>query len=70
MNAYSRRAAATVAAAALAVSLSSSAFGSPQERELGRDKGGVVRILKKIQKILGITTHEDLPTPPHPNGPK
>jgi hypothetical protein len=66
MKVYSRRAAATLLAATLSLSSLSLAAAS-QEREIGRDKGDrVIRIVKKLQKFFGITTHEDLPTPPKP----
>lgn len=64
MRFYSRRAAAIVLAVAL--SLPSVVLASPRERERGRDKQEIVRIIKKIQKLLGISTNDDLPLPPPP----
>lgn len=63
MKFHNRVYAAIVLAAAL--SLPSFAFAaSPRER--GGDKGPVVRIVQKIRKFFGITTHEEFPTPPIP----
>lgn len=55
-------------AVAVVLSLPSFAFAaSPRER--GGDKGPVVRIVQKIRKFFGITTHEEFPSPPIP-GPR
>lgn len=64
MRFYSRRAAAIVLAVAL--SLPSVAIASPFEREHPRDRRDIVRIIKKIQKLFGISTNDDLPLPPPP----
>lgn len=54
---------------AVVVSLPSVAFAGPQARDRG-DKGPIVRIVQKVRKFLGITTHSDFPVPPNPNTPK
>jgi hypothetical protein len=56
------------AAVALAVALSLPAFAAPskQDRERSREKSAVVQVIKKIQRLLGISTNEDLPFPPPP----
>jgi hypothetical protein len=57
------------AAVVLAAAVSFPSFAA-QPRERGGEKGPVVRIVQKIRKFFGITTHEDLPVPPHPTNPK
>lgn len=57
-----------VAAAVLAASivLSPMAAASPQG---GRDRDlseKIVRFIKHIQKIFGVSSDNDIPTPPHP----
>jgi ABC-type sugar transport system substrate-binding protein len=48
----------------LAVSVASVAAAAPRDRE---QKGPVItRVVKKLAKIFGITTDDDLPTPPWP----
>jgi hypothetical protein len=59
-----RRAAAV--ALAVALSLPTVAMALPQERERSRDRSEIVRIIKKIQRLLGISTNDDLPLPPFP----
>ena len=51
------------------VSLPSVALAAPQARDRG-EKGPIVRIVQKIRKFFGITTHNDFPVPPNPNYPK
>jgi hypothetical protein len=56
---------------AVAISLPSLALAAQPPRERGGEKGPVVRIVQKIRKFFGITTHDDLPVPPFPaNSPK
>ena len=64
MTSYSRR----LAAVALAFLLSIPVFaGSPaDERGHGADRSGIVRMVEKVKKILGISTNSDLPAPPVP----
>lgn len=57
---------AAVIALALALSLPSVAAPSKQDRERGRDKNEVVRVIKQIQRLFGISTNDDLPLPPPP----
>lgn len=57
---------AAVAALAVALSLPLAAAPSPQ-KERSRDKDEIVRIIKKIQRLIGISTNDDLPLPPPPN---
>lgn len=65
MKSFSRRAAAVVLIAAL--SLPSVALASPlYERDRGRDPNPIIRIIKKIQKIFGVTSNDDVPVPPKP----
>ena len=64
MKVFTRRAAAIVLAAALC--LSTPVFGAPARDGVREKSGPIVRVVKKIQKILGISTHEDLPLPPIP----
>jgi hypothetical protein len=59
----------TAVVLAVAISLPSVALATPQARDRG-DKSPVVRIVAKIRKFFGITTHDDLPLPPPPTNPK
>jgi hypothetical protein len=61
MKSFSRRAAAVVLAAAL--SLPGVAFAAPQKKEPSNRKGQVIRLIKKV---FGISTNDDIPTPPIP----
>jgi hypothetical protein len=56
------------AAVALAVALSLPVFAAPskQDRERSRDKSAVVQVIRKVQRLLGISTNDDLPQPPVP----
>jgi hypothetical protein len=66
MKVYSRRFAAVVLAASLAIA--PIAIASPQGRG-GRDRDfgeKVVRIIKQIQKLFGVSSNDDLPLPPPP----
>ena len=58
------------AALALAVVLSfpTVALAASQGRERDRDRGAIARVIKKIQKIFGVTP-TDLPMPPLPGDP-
>jgi hypothetical protein len=51
---------------AAALSAPSVALAASADRERGRDKSPIVRIVQKIKKAVGIGTHEDLPLPPIP----
>ena len=67
MKLWTRRAAAVMLAAVL--SLPVMAGGTPRDRE-GRDGDRVakiVKVIKKIQRLLGIATNDDLPLPPPPS---
>ena len=57
---------AAVIALAIALSVPSVAAPMREERERGRDRSEIVRIIKKIQKLFGIATNDDLPLPPYP----
>jgi len=56
------------AAVALAVvlSLPTAAFAASQTRELDRSRGPFTKIIKKIQKLVGISTNSEIPSPPLP----
>jgi hypothetical protein len=62
MKFYSRRAAAV--ALAVALSVSTVVTGSPRQAERDRDKS--TRIILLIKKVIGISTNDDMPAPPHP----
>jgi hypothetical protein len=67
MDFHSRRA----AAVALAVALSLPIIVDARPRqEPERDRGVIVSIVKKIKKIIGVTTNDDGPQPPLPIVPK
>jgi len=61
MNPYSRGAAVVVLA--LALLLSPLASARPVDRD---SSSGIVRIVKKIQRLFGIATNDDMPQPPIP----
>ena len=64
MTSYSRRA--TAVALAFVLSIPVFAGSPPDERGRGSNRGGVVRVVEKIKKALGISTTSDYPTPPIP----
>lgn len=65
MKSTLRRAAAVVLAAALISP--HVAVAAPQARDRDHDKSGrIVIVIKKIQKLFGISTNDDLPQPPIP----
>jgi hypothetical protein len=56
-----------VAAAVLAAVVSFPSFAyAAQPRERGAEKNPIVRLVQKVRKVLGITTHNDFPVPPVP----
>lgn len=64
MKSHYRFFAVTVLAAALALpSLALAAL----PREPAREKSPIIQTLQKIRKFLGISTHNDYPTPPVPD---
>ncbi len=67
MKFYSRRTAAIVLAVALALPTAVSA--RPQERDhIGRYRQ-IVDVIKKIQKLFGVSANDDIPIPPVPTPP-
>ena len=60
-----RTRAARVLVAALLSLLVVAASAQPRERDRGVPPG-ISKILKKIQKALGITLHDEQPLPPRP----
>lgn len=69
MKFLTRRTAALVLAVVL--SLPTVVLAAPQGRERDRESGPIVRVIKKIQKFLGVTTNDDglqvpIPGPPKP----
>lgn len=70
MKFYSRRTAAVVLAVALAIPTAASA--QPQERDHTRRQqqiANVTSFIKKIQKLFGVSTNDDIPIPPVPTPP-
>lgn len=66
MKFHSRRAAAVVLAVAISLSLPITVAASPQKREGASTRNEIVRIIKKIQRMVGIAVNDDLPLPPPP----
>ena len=65
MKSYKHRA--VVAALAIALSVPPVAAAFPRQPEHGRDEiTPIVHVIRKIQKLFGISTNEDLPQPPLP----
>jgi hypothetical protein len=65
MKSFRMRAAAI--ALAVFVSFAVVAEPAPRDRDRARENGGVVRVIKKIKRVLGIVTNDDLPLPPFPD---
>lgn len=55
----------TALAVVVALSMPPAALAA-QNREQGRDKSPVAKIVAKIKKFVGIGTHDDIPLPPIP----
>lgn len=68
MNSYLRRT--TVVVLAVALSLPVFAAASPDTLRRDRDQiDRIVRVIKKIQRIFGVSKNDDLPQPPVPTPP-
>ena len=65
MKSHLRRIAAIVIVVALSLPTVALA-ASHDDRDRGRGTDPIVRIIKKIQKLLGIGSNDDIPTPPKP----
>lgn len=61
---FLRRTAAVVLAVAL--SLPTVALAVPRERDHAGQYEKIVRVIKKVQKLFGISTNDDIPIPPVP----
>ena len=66
MKVYSRRAAAVVLAVAISLSVPTTTAARPQKRDDASTRSEIVRIIKKIQRMVGIAVNDDLPLPPPP----
>lgn len=56
-----------VAALALAIALSAAPVALAAPGDHPEDiRAKIIRIVKKLQKLAGVTIHEDLPEPPRP----
>jgi len=69
MKNHSRFSSLTALALALAIltaPLSALPRDRNRDRDRDRDQPPVIRIIKKISKVLGISTDDDLPGPPKP----
>lgn len=65
MKSHSRRAAAVLLAVVVTFAAAPDVFAGPRrDRELPNP---IVRIIKKFQKIFGISTQDDQPLPPRPD---
>jgi hypothetical protein len=67
MKKYARRVAAVTLAVALSLPLVAAESRQKQERD--QQKSAIVQIVKRIQRVLGISTNDDLPLPPYPTQP-
>ncbi|HEX2122666.1 MAG TPA: hypothetical protein VHL59_13585 [Thermoanaerobaculia bacterium] len=64
MKVFSRKVAAVVLAIVLSLAYVPATVAAPRDRE---DIGSkITRIIKKLQRLVGITTTEDAPVPPRP----
>lgn len=63
MKSRVRRAAAVVLAVVLCLELSPAVYARPYD---GGQEPPLTRIIKKLQKFFGVSTHDDLPVPPRP----
>jgi hypothetical protein len=64
MNSRFRRTA--VAVLAVALSLPPVAAAAPQQGRNRNETDPIVRLVRKIQRVLGISRNDDLPQPPIP----
>ena len=63
MNPFTKRVAAVVLAASLTVAANPLIAAPRDERG---DVPRIVKVIKKLQKLLGISTHDEQPVPPRP----
>ena len=54
---------------AIALSLPLIAAQPRQKGERSQQKSAIIRLIERVQRVLGITTNDDLPLPPYPTPP-